>query len=320
MHRTARFIVGLLALLGFTAANHAGVLKDDVQLVRHHVDGWTLSPAVHQGRVVGFLGWADAGTSVGNNICLMWFDRGAEDLWHVFGWSSADKGAAVQFVRSAYADPTMFSRDGLLVGASIGVEPVPPTDKVVEGFFETDPFGAAVLGTPGALEVAEALASLGYAVTAGELKASLIAQPCETEVVSKLDQFMIPIVRQVEQAVFTAESLAADRATEAEIDPCVAAWPCSGCTVSYGAPTIAPGAVTTTTVTAIGSRCKCESRTPATAAATYTGKTRWLCDPCTGPAVVSGEEYCAEDVECGVPIAATPCPGGGCGLFVPVTP
>lgn len=309
--------VALLLIPKVATAQMGAVLKTDVFFVRHHADGWVFAPAVRDGRVVGFLAWVGPGVATPGNIKLLWFERGGGATWDISGWSIADKGGAVNFVRDRYADPSIFDRDGELVGASIGIEPAEPDAKVVGAFFENDPIGIAVNGSPEAADLAEVLGQAGYPVAAGDLKTSLITQPCPTPDLSNTDKLMIPIVRQVEAALFTASSLTVVRAAEGPIDPCVAAWPCAGCTIAYGNATVAPAAVTTTTIMPVGARCKCESRTPATATATYTGKTVIWCEPCTGPTPVSGIEYCAEDITCPVPLAAGACPGGGCGLFVP---
>lgn len=311
---STRSLIHALALVATITPSVAiaADLKPDVTFVRHHFDGWMMAPATQAGRIVGFLAWEIEGAAHGENIDLIWLERDDTSNWSAWGWSNVDKGAAVNWVRQVYADTTLFDRDGTLVVASLHGITIAPTDKLDGAFFESDPLAASVNSSPDAAAIAATLAGTGYSVTAGEMATAMSSQPCDAAI-STLDKMMTPILRQVEDALFTAKSLATERAA-APPDPCIS-WPCPGCTAAYG--TWTTTGPTVTTVTAMGNRCKCESRTPASASVTYTGETWFWCNSCPAPGTATGEEYCAEDVECSVPITATPCPGGGCGLFVP---
>ena len=76
------------------------------------------SPALVNGTVQGWLAYADAGTVVGSNIAVVWYQRESDGTWTTWGWTSNSLGAAVGYIHDLYQTPA-FIQDGQLVEAAI---------------------------------------------------------------------------------------------------------------------------------------------------------------------------------------------------------
>lgn len=304
-------VASLASLLAPAPAAFAQDFQKGVSLVRHHAAGWTFSPAILDGRVIGFLAWADAGVGAPGNITTIWFARGPKNAWTISGWTGDALGGAVQYVRETYQSPALFSHDGLLVrSANFALEAAKP-EPMVNGFFAADPLATAVSDGALAASIAGVVADDGYPVAGGDMIGFLrvgTVDPCPIAI-DTVDLTLVLVSRAVEVAAFGE----AAQDTLDAINAINCSWPCDGCTTTYGNSTPTPPGTWTTTMTRVGQRCKCESRRPSSAPATYSGETWFWCDACTGPATVTGEDYFAEDIEC-----PGPCPApSGSGVFVP---
>src|ERR1043165_9473804 len=112
------------------------------------INSWTLSPAVHNQQVKGFLAVLDGGSVVGANISVVWYEREADGSWTSWGWPSYDVTDAVLYVRGMFNDNAIFEQDPVLSEAAWGTAANHQPKQVVNGLFWDDPVQPLVQAVP----------------------------------------------------------------------------------------------------------------------------------------------------------------------------
>src|SRR5262245_10664263 len=59
------------------------------------VNNWTVSPALQNQTVKGFLAYSDPNSINGSNISVLWYQREADGSWTTWGWQGYDLTDAI---------------------------------------------------------------------------------------------------------------------------------------------------------------------------------------------------------------------------------
>jgi hypothetical protein len=135
-------------------------------LWRAEVQSWVFAPAYSPGAqsIVGFLAWAQPGTTTGSNVSLLWCERHHDDTWSMHGWRTADAASAVEHARAAVGNQNLWldhsDINTLLAQAPATAEPIPT--PMFRGLFEDDPSAAILLALPDPAVAITAATTAGY--------------------------------------------------------------------------------------------------------------------------------------------------------------
>ncbi len=103
-------LVALLMAASLTLSHPSVLAQGGTESVQYGIEGWNFASARIDKTVKGFLIWADPDTaSVGDDLRILWLERGAQGSWTVWGWKDNDIALAADWVRSQKKDLTIFS-------------------------------------------------------------------------------------------------------------------------------------------------------------------------------------------------------------------
>ncbi len=272
--------------------------------VAAQIGDWTFVPAAVGSTIEGYLMWAAPGTTTGNNLTVLWFERLPNDTWAGWGWPSGNVCDAVAFARAALQAPTLFSEsvevsDKAAACSAMLTEPTP----FVSGVLIDDPMSYFMDGTAQSAQIVQELAEDGGAYA--PLLSSFGAYSNEGEVhmpgscllldevpMLSMDLLLNTIARKDEITHF-GDSAIPSAATAAFF-----CW-CSSATTKTPAPDLITSSL-------VGSVLHCFVTKRTTHTTTYTGSTFWCCAACPGTVVKVVNDKCYE-FTAGDPLS--PCAG-----------
>lgn len=202
-------------------------------------DAWTFAPVLIDGTVEGFFCYIDPDQIVGDNIPLVWYDKGADGEWTMFGWQQYDLAGAVKWVLEAHENPELFknySQFARLVGATtVAVQP----KNMTEGLFSDDPMHQLIEVADDPVAVIDLLESIGWG-TAPSLSQIAVAPPdqtCNPEGVDPLKKLLEESAHKMEVIITGVASTPVDCFSYGGVS-----GGCTGCIKNYDPMVPDPGA------------------------------------------------------------------------------
>jgi hypothetical protein len=197
------------------------------------VNNWTVSPAVQNQTVMGFLAYADPNSIVGSNIPVVWYQREADGSWTTWGWQDYDVTDAVLLARAYLADDTIFNDDPILSVQAQGVASGHLPKEVVNGLFIDDPLQEVMQTCSTPVEFMTALVDAGWSAAA-DLSPLAVSQAVtcgENLLENPIQAMMTEMAFKTEMTLYGVSTLNLD---------CFRI-PCAGCQRIYDGKTPAPG-------------------------------------------------------------------------------
>src|SRR5436190_12712349 len=127
----ASALLALLCVVNVSRAQQAEVIP--AAFTTFQLNNWTLSPAIHNQTVKGFLAYADPGSIVGSNLSVVWYQREADGSWTTWAWPAYDLTDAVLYVRGTISDNSAFEEDPILSVEAWGTPNGHEPKQVVNG-------------------------------------------------------------------------------------------------------------------------------------------------------------------------------------------
>lgn len=253
---------------------------------RGAVNGWIFKPAVVNQHVVGFIGWVDTATVVGDNISTIWLERGANDSWTTWAWKSGSFAKAVDSIRTTLAQPALFNDqcevEAKLASLPLPTEPESPT-ALAYGLFEDDAVLQSVAESSDPVQVVAALSDVGWAsaptisALSAQKELAITGQNCDplSAETWTIDQLANNMADAVEMSMFASSSVA--NAKVCRVGICIGCWGFAGPAGAWGGWTCT-GSTTTPAGVIVCSYARTRTRTR-----TYSGALFWGCGACPAP-------------------------------------
>lgn len=271
--------------------------------VAAHIGDWTFVPAALGSTIEGYLMRAAPGTTTGNNLTVLWFERLPNDTWAGWGWPSGNICDAVDFARSNLQAPALFAEsievsERLAACSAMLTQPTP----FVSGVLIDDPLSYFMDGTAQSSQIVQELASEGGAYAPllssfgaysneGEVHMPTGCILPDEEMLLSMDLLLNTIARKDEMTHFGGSAIPASAAG-------FFCW-CSSTVTKVAAPDL----ITTRDV---GSVRHCIVSKRSTVTTSYTGSTFWCCAACPAATVKTVTDSCFE-FTAGDPLS--PCAG-----------
>jgi hypothetical protein len=271
-------VVGVLTMF---FASPAPAQSEELRSWRADTLGWKFTAIFGEDHLVGFLATAKVGTTTGDNIHAILYERRLDGSWSSRGWIEGDADSAYGYARSLFGLPDSWA-DGQGVGAEQYAPEemffgLPDGDPLLE-LVATDPNPGELVGliADAGLPAAPALSTIQANDLTGQASngsdAGSVAELAETDLLNSLGH-------NAEEFAFGSSSIGIG-----------GDWPfCSGCSTL----TIdAPGPWTLLSSWDAGSARHCTYSRTFTRTCAKTGLTIFLCNPCPlGNSTCTGTQY-----------------------------
>ncbi|HYE63745.1 MAG TPA: hypothetical protein VD997_17265 [Phycisphaerales bacterium] len=186
---------------------------------------WTFAPVLVDGEVKGFFCYINPNLLVGNNIPLVWYDKGADGEWTMWGWSNYNLAGAVKWLHDHYGSAEIFKNHSELccvVRADIeGSEP----KNMTEGLYTDDPMHQLIEVSDDPVEVMTLLEEIGWEAAPGlsQIAVAPLDLSCDPEGIDPLKKLLDESAYKMEVIITGVAATSVD---------CFS-FGCTGCVKNY---------------------------------------------------------------------------------------